>query len=187
MTHQTTDVRPVSRSNGPSRRDRPSAHRVPGPLRATGLAGLAGLMGLVTLVGCGSGGRSAATTPQQGKPLHQPASFDPSLAGFVACSSRILEGTVVRVEDAGAGRMVATLAVDGWVKPATGPSQVRLNLVDIAKDGVYQRWSPGSHLRLAVDVDPSALPSWQFSAAEFAAIEKAAPQGAELRCPYGPS
>ena len=183
MTHQTTDVPPVGCTDG---HRRPGGVRAPGSLRATGLAGLAGLMGLLSLVGCSSGGGPAATTPQPGKPLHQPANFDPSLAGFVACSSKILEGTVVRVEDGGSGRMVATLAVDGWVKPVAGPAQVRLNLVDIAKDGVYQRWSPGSHLRLAVDVDPSVLPSWQFSAAEFAAIQKAAPEGAQLSCPYGP-
>jgi hypothetical protein len=82
--------------------------------------------------------------------------------------------------------MLVTLTVDHWVKPSRGPDPVRLSLVDIAKDGVYHRWAPGTHLRLAVDVDPSALPSWQFSAPEFTALERVVPRAESLRCPYGP-
>jgi hypothetical protein len=82
--------------------------------------------------------------------------------------------------------MLATIDVDHWVKPASGPSRVRLDLADIAPSGIEKRWSPGQHLRLAVDVDPSALPNWQFQASTFAAIEGAVPQGDRLTCPYGP-
>jgi hypothetical protein len=118
--------------------------------------------------------------------LHQPPNFDPSIPGFVACSKTLLEGDVVNVVDGRPGRMLVTMRVAHWVKPSSGPDRVRLDLVDIAREGAYQRWSPGTHLRLAVDVDPSMLPSWQFSAAQFSTFEKAVPRAERLTCPYGP-
>lgn len=154
--------------------------------RATGVAAL----GLLAMLGCVGCSRSDAAPPNgapgTSKPLHAPANFDPSIPGFVACSSKLLEGDVVRVADGRPGRMLVTMTVDHWVKPSSGPHQVVLSLVDIAKDGAYQRWSPGTHLRLAVDVDPSNLPAWQFSSEEFRAFEKAVPKATHLQCPYGP-
>ncbi|MDP9319100.1 MAG: hypothetical protein M3O94_08545 [Actinomycetota bacterium] len=159
--------------------------------RRARLAATLAALGLVTVVGavaCDSGGATpAGQIPSEGRPLHAPANFDPPLAGFVACSSEILEGDVVRVVDGRQGRMLATLTVDHLVKPPTGPSQVRLNLVDIAKEGVYQRWPAGTHLRLVVDGDPSVLPSWQLPGSEFDKLEQARPKAARLTCPYGPS
>ena len=55
---------------------------------------------------------------QSGKPLHAPGGFDPTLAGWVACSRMIVAGDVVSVRPAGPGRMVTEFAVDEWVKPA---------------------------------------------------------------------
>jgi hypothetical protein len=143
------------------------------------VAGILVVLGVVALTGCHS-------QQLEAKPLHAPANFDPSLAGYVACSRLIVEGDVVTVRSADTGRMVTTLAVQDWVKPASGKSRARIETADIAKDGVYKRWSPGTHLRLAVDVDPSVLPSWQFSAAQFDKIRAAVPSAKKLSCPYGP-
>jgi hypothetical protein len=146
-----------------------------------------GLIALLGSVACSRGDAGPPSGPAEtGRPLHAAANFDPSIPGFVACSTRLLEGDVVRVVDGRPGRMLVTMSVDHWVKPESGPSRVVLSLVDIAKEGAYERWAPGTHLRLAVDVDPSRLPAWQFSAAEFAAFEKALPKAARLSCPYGP-
>jgi len=146
-----------------------------------------GVVAMLGSVGCSRGDAATPSGPPEvGRPLHAPANFDPSIPGFVACSTKLLEGDVVRVVDGRPDRMLVTLSVDHWVKPKTGPSRVVLSLVDIAKDGVYKRWAPGTHLRLVVDVDPSRLPEWQFSAAEFAAFQRALPKAARLSCPYGP-
>jgi hypothetical protein len=135
--------------------------------------------------GCGSHGPDEAAPSN--KPLHAAANFDLSLPGYVACSSRILEGDVLQVIDGRPGRMLVTMRVDHWVKPATGPRTFTLSLVDIAAEDVYERWAPGTHLRLQVDVDPTVLPSWQLSAKTFTAIEDAVPESRTLECPYGPS
>ncbi len=154
--------------------------------RRTAELAVLGLLAMLGSSACERGNASPAVgEPETGSQLHRPANFDPSLPGLVACSTKVLEGDVVRVVDGRPGRMVATVTVDHWVKPQTGLSRVELNLVDIAKDGVYRRWAPGTHLRLVVDADPSSLPEWQFSTDEFTAIEKAAPKAARLHCPYG--
>src|SRR5213079_1265583 len=134
------------------------------------------------LSGCSGNGRAAA-----GKPLHAPANFDPTLPAFVACSKIIVEGDVVRVRDAATrGRMVTELAVIDWVKPASGPRTATIETVDIAAEGVYKRWAPGTHLFLQVDVDPSALPSWQFEKRTIGRIKLAVPASRNIDCPYGP-
>ena len=149
-------------------------------VRSLSFAAILVVLGVVTLTGCNS-------DKLESKPLHAPANFDPSLAGFVACSRLIVEGDVVSVRSAADGQMVTTLAVQEWIKPASGKSRARIETVDIAKDGVYKRWAPGTHLRLAIDVDPSALPNWEFSAAQFAKIGAAVPSAKKLSCPYGPA
>jgi hypothetical protein len=160
--------------------------RSTGPARTVKIATVALLVGAV-VAGCARGDATTADgTPDTGRPVHRPASFDPSIPGLVACSTVVLEGDVLRVVDGRPGRMLATLTVDHWVKPATGPGRVSLSLVDIAGEGVYHRWPPGTHLRLVVDVDPVSLPEWQFTGKEFAALEQAAPQAQRLQCPYGP-
>ena len=122
-----------------------------------------------------------------GKPLHAPATFDPSLPGWVACSKLIVEGDVVRVTDGPSpGRMLIELAVDRWVKPASGPKTATMETADIAAEGVYERWEPGTHLFLQVDLDPDALPNWQFEDRTIRKIERALPESRTLECPYGP-
>jgi hypothetical protein len=116
-----------------------------------------------------------------------PATFDPSLLGWVACSRLIVEGDVVRVSSADSpGRMVTELAVDRWIKPASGPKTATIESADIAADGVYERWEPGSHL-LQVDVDPDALPNWQFRDRTIEKIERAVPASRTLEWSYGPA
>jgi hypothetical protein len=137
------------------------------------------VLAVVALTGCQS-------EEPRSKPLHAPANFDPSLAGFVACSRLVVEGDVVSVRATTSGRMLTTLAVQDWVKPTTGPRRAKIETVDIARDGVYPRWLPGTHLRLAVDVDPDALPDWEFTEPAFAKIRAAAPRATNLSCPYGP-
>jgi hypothetical protein len=123
----------------------------------------------------------------EGKPLHAPASFDPTLPAYVACSRLIVEGDVVSVSDSdSAGRMITELAVHEWVKPASGPKTARIETIDIAAERVYERWQPGTHLFLQVDLDPSALPSWQFDARTIKRIKHAVPASHTIECPYGP-
>ena len=57
---------------------------------------------------------------------------------------------------------------------------------DIAANGVYERWQPGTHLLLVASVDPDALPDWQFTAAQFDAFGRALVPAEALSCPYGP-
>lgn len=122
-----------------------------------------------------------------GKPLHRPGNFDPSIAGYVACSRLIVSGEVLDVSDADApDRMRTRLRVADWVKPTAGPRVTTIETADIARDGVYRRWQPGTHLFLVVDVDPAALPEWQFRAGTIAAIRRAVPEARTLGCPYCP-
>ena len=146
-----------------------------------------GLLAGLGAVACERGDATPVTRqPETARPLHRPATFDPSVPGLVACSSSVLEGNVVRVVDGRPGRMLATVAVDHWVKPVSGPSRATFDLVDIAREGVYERWPPGTQLRLVVDVDPASLPEWQFTAEQFSAFEQAVPAADRLTCPYGP-
>jgi hypothetical protein len=131
--------------------------------------------------GCSDQGRP------EGKPLHAPAGFDPTLPAWVACSRLIVEGDVVRVSDGDSGEMITELAVQEWVKPASGPKTARIETIDIAAEGVYNRWQPGTHLFLQVDVDPSALPSWQFDDRMIKRIKHAVPAAQTIVCPYGPA
>jgi hypothetical protein len=123
-----------------------------------------------------------------GRPLHAPANLDLTLPAWVACSALIVEGAVVRVSDAESpGRMVTAVRVSSWVKPASGPRIARVETVDIAAHGIYRRWQPGKHLFLRVDVDPSALPSWDFSGGTIKRVIRALPASRSLDCPYGPA
>src|SRR3954464_11043362 len=99
---------------------------------------------LVAAVAC------TGTHGTSGRPLHAPANFDPSLAGFVACSRLIVEGDVVMVSTVGT-RMITELAVDDWIKPASGPKVAHIETADIAAEGVYEHWKQGKHLFLQVD------------------------------------
>jgi hypothetical protein len=143
---------------------------------------LAALLAAGALAGCSDQDQGG------GKPLHAPATFDPSLPGWVACSKLIVEGDVVRVSSADSpGRMVTEFAVDRWIKPATGPRTATIETADIAAEGVYERWEPGTHLFLQVDVDPDALPNWQVADRMIKKIERAVPASRTIECPYGPT
>jgi hypothetical protein len=142
---------------------------------------VAATVAVAAIAGCGEEQRAA------GKPLHAPANFDPTLPAWVACSRLIVEGDVVRVRDAASpGRIVTELEVEDWVKPVSGPRIARIETVDIAAEGVYTRWQPGTHLFLQVDVDPSALPSWDFGDGMIKKIAHAVPASHTIECPYGP-
>lgn len=132
---------------------------------------------------CGGGSAGAPTA----KPLHAPANFDPSLEGSIACSRLIVDGTVLSVADGNRpGFMTTRLKVRRWVKPSDGPKTTSIQTGDIAKDGVYQRWKPGTRLFLRVDVDPTALPDWQFTRQQQRQLIRAAAEPIDLECPYGP-
>ena len=155
-------------------------------VRRCGFTGLSALPFIVAAIvasavaGCSGQGGS-------GKPLYAPAGFDPTLPGWIACSKLIVEGDVVRVSSAASdGRMVTELAVDQWVKPRSGPKVARIETPDISAEGVYERWEPGTHLLLQVDVDPSSLPNWQFGDRMFEKIKHAVPASRTIECPYGP-
>ncbi|MGH1564415.1 hypothetical protein [Mumia sp. DW29H23] len=120
------------------------------------------------------------------KPLHAPANYDPDTVGFVACAKTLVEGRVVRVVDGAPGRMLTTLHVDTWVRPASGPSTITVDTPDIAAEGAYDRWPAAMPIRLFVDVDPDALPSWHFEDPGWRAILDAAPKAEGSECFYGP-
>ena len=142
---------------------------------------LAAILVAAALAGC-------SDQDQSGKPLHAPASFDPSLPGWVACSRLIVEGDVIRVSDgASLGQMVTELAVDRWIKPDAGPKKAKIKTADIAAEGVYERWEPGTHLFLQVDVDPSALPNWEDDERFIKKVKRAVPASRSIECPYGPT
>jgi hypothetical protein len=143
------------------------------------------VLALPALAAC-SRPADGSPTPSQTvtKPLHAAANFDPSFAGAVACSAAIVSGDVVRVVDGRPGRLITTLDVDEWVKPATGLRRFTIDTADPAQDGGPARWTPGQHLQLAIDVDPSALPN---TVADLGPYRAALADAARLECPYGPS
>jgi hypothetical protein len=145
---------------------------------------LAAIAAVALMAGCSE---QASEQGASGKPLHAPATFDPSLPGWVACSRLIVEGNVVKVSDGSPGRMVTEFAVRRWIKPASGPKLATIETADIAAEGAYERWEPGTHLFLQVDLDPAALPNWQFDNRESKKIERAVPESRTLECPYGPA
>jgi hypothetical protein len=132
----------------------------------------------LTAAGC------AGSPGTHGRPLHAPANFDPSMPGFVACSRLIVEGDVISVTASGS-RMITELNVDEWVKPSSGPRVARIESADIAAQGAYEHWRPGTHLFLQVGADPSALPNWQFNQQTIDRIKAAVPQSRSIDCPYG--
>ena len=137
---------------------------------------------VIAATACGG----SATAPTS-KPLHAPANFDPSLEGSVACSRLIVDGTVLSVTDGRRpGFMTTRLKVRRWVKPGTGPRITSVETADIAKDGVYSRWKPGTRLLLQVDVDPTALPNWEFTQQQMRQLTRAARKPIKVECPYGP-
>ena len=140
----------------------------------------------VALSGCATSGVAGPANSGSGRPLHAPPNFDPSTAGYVACSRVIVEGDVISVADADDGQMTTTLKVARWVKPSSGGATVKVTTADIAADGVYARWRPGTHLFLVASVDPDALPDWEFTAAQFDAFGRAVVPAEALSCPYGP-
>jgi hypothetical protein len=139
------------------------------------------LAAAVGLSGCASGHKAV------GKPLHAPANYDPSIAGWLACSKLVVEGHVVSVSPVFPDRMVTELRVQRWVKPATGPDLARIETADIVGHGATERWLPGTHLFLRVDVDPAAIPDWEFTGSTVKRITSAVPESQGLTCPYGPS
>jgi hypothetical protein len=147
---------------------------------ATTLPGLLAAAALA-LTACG-GGQSTA-----GKPLHAPANYDPSIPGWLACSKYVVEGDVLSVSPVPPDRMVTQLRVRDWVKPSSGPKVARIETADIVGHGATKRWAAGTHLFLRVDVDPSALPDWEFTGSAVKRIKSAVPASRDLQCPYGPS
>lgn len=152
-------------------------------MRKSGAALLLALaVALSATVGCAGDSRRAAA-----KPLHAPANFDPSIPGWLACSSYVVDGDVLSVSPLPPDRMVTRLRVHDWVKPTSGPKVARIETADILGHGATQRWPAGTHLFLRVDVDPSALPDWEFTGSVVQRIKDAVPEARGLECPYGPS
>jgi hypothetical protein len=135
-----------------------------------------------TAAGCTSDHRQVA-----GKPLHQPANYDPSIPGWLACSRYVVEGDVLAVRPVFPNRMVTELRVHDWVRPTSGPKVAKIETADIVGHGAQKRWAAGTHLFLRADVDPSALPDWEFTRTAVDRIKKAVPASQGLACPYGPS
>jgi hypothetical protein len=143
---------------------------------------LRGLPALVLALSACGDGHSAA-----GKPLHAPANYDPSIPGWLACSRYVVEGDVLSVSPVPPDRMVTQLRVRDWVKPSSGPKVARIETADIVGHGAQERWPVGTHLFLRVDVDPTALPDWEFTGSAVERIKRAVPASRDVHCPYGPS
>ena len=144
------------------------------------LAGLA--VTIAAVAGCGGEHQAAA-----GKPLHAPANYDPSIPGWLACSKYVVQGDVISVRPVAPERMITELRVRDWVKPASGPKVAKIETADIVGHGAQKRWAAGTHLFLRVDVDPTAIPDWEFAGTAVERIKKAVPASQGLTCPYGPS
>lgn len=144
-------------------------------------------MALLAAVVLAAGGACTSGHKAAGKPLHAPANYDPSIAGWLACSKVVVEGHVVSVSPVFPDRMVTVLRVQRWVKPATGPDVARIETADIVGHGAAKRWPAGTHLFLRVDVDPTAIPDWEFSASMVKRIKQTVRASRGLSCPYGPS
>jgi hypothetical protein len=143
--------------------------------------GVAAVAAAVALSGCSSEQKSA------GKPLHAPANYDPSIPGWLACSKYVVEGDVLSVSPLFPDRMVTKLRVQHWVKPSSGPTVTNIATPDIVGHGAAKRWPVGTHLFLRVDVDPTAIPDWEFAGSAVERIKSSVPASRGLRCPYGPS
>lgn len=83
--------------------------------------------------------------------------------------------------------MVTTFRVTDWLKPTHGPERAKIETADIAADGMYERWRPGTRLFVAIDVDPTVLPNWSRDLRRAAPYRRAIPDARSLTCPYGPS
>ncbi|MFD3410429.1 hypothetical protein [Streptomyces cyaneofuscatus] len=107
----------------------------------------------------------------------------------MACSQVMAEGEVVSVQEAAeADRVLLTVAVTGWFKPATGEKEARFDVVDPARDGAYPRWKPGEHLLFVIDRDPTAYVT-SYRGDDIAevrrSIERALPGAAGRQCTDG--
>lgn len=105
--------------------------------------------GLVVTTG---GGESS--TPRAGSALTSPDSSEDgngiTAAQAIACSRAIVVGHVVAVRDASEpGRVVVTIDVQEWIKPASGPNRADFNVVDPRRVN-EKRWKPGTRVLFRV-------------------------------------
>lgn len=106
-----------------------------------------------------------------------------TLPATVACSTTIVEGQVVKVADGDGGRMVTTLKVTKWLRPARGPNQAEIDTVDIAGATNAARPTVGSHVLVSVFEDRDAVPLIYTDPKIFDTWEAAIPAGIQRNCP----
>jgi hypothetical protein len=99
----------------------------------------------------------------------------------------IVAGDVVSVRPAGHGRMVTELAVDEWVKPASGRRLRRSRLPTWPLRASTNAGSRHARVPAGGNVDPASLPGWEFGDRMIKKIKRSVPPSRTIECPYGPA
>lgn len=104
----------------------------------------------------------------------------------IACSQTIVVGELLAVREAPErGRVIVTIDVQEWIKPASGPSQVNLNVID-PRTYNEERWKPGTYvlfripLRLDRLAGVSQGPDVKF---DRKMLVRALPKSKQATCP----
>jgi hypothetical protein len=82
--------------------------------------------------------------------------------------------------------MVTELAVDEWFKPHLD-RRMRRSRLPTSRLKASKSGGSGHTLFLQIDVDPAALPNWQFRDRTVKKVKRAVPASRTIECPYGPA
>ncbi|WP_156727671.1 hypothetical protein [Streptomyces apocyni] len=107
-------------------------------------------------------------------------------ATWIACSKVMAEGTVDSVRDAPQNdRVILTLNVSKWLKPATGDELAEFTITDPAKLG-YEASKPGQHVLLVIENRPGGWVSYYTDSRQIegarTSIERALPEAEGRTC-----
>ncbi|MFC7219189.1 hypothetical protein ACFQLX_13580 [Streptomyces polyrhachis] len=154
-----------------------------GALTAGALACIAALaVGIGVALNAGDSSAPSSNAPEG----REEADNGQSLEEWIACAPVIVEGDVLTVRQAAQGRVVVTLEVKDWIKPAQGKKRIELDVLDPTPTGVGEPWQEGSHVLAGVP-ERRDQPADTFHGAEIATtrarIEGALARAADTVCP----
>lgn len=104
----------------------------------------------------------------------------------IACSRLIADGDILAVRDGPEGRVVLTVAVREWVKPARGPGRVRVEVADPSANGSDEPWRPQRDVLLVVPVRPDLLAAAYDGGSrtsQLARMKRDLPRAERTSCP----
>lgn len=155
------------------------AHRTGRRRRAlSGALGAVAALGIGALLVFGAGGADDEVPADSGQGQNRYEG--------IACSRLIADGDILAVEDGPEGRVVLTLAVREWVKPARGPERVRIEVVDPSANGADEPWKPQRDVLLTVPVRPdlwAAAYDGPGRTSELAQMKRDLPRAERTSCP----